>query len=143
MDHQPWCRFKTFGFEHTDAAKRMADTYNLHLIAGGRNAYGRYFAAALHDGRDDDVLYDTKLDAVRHQHHNEQFYTYIRINPTSSNPCEMEVMLMTARNLDGAGLKLADPDHKHGGMDVIKRSTVEDQRAQSVGRNINLILPEA
>lgn len=139
MIHEPWCPLKVLG--HTDAAKRMSDTYNLHRIGAGDDAIGKWFAAALHDGTTDDVLYDSKRDAVIHQHHDEQWYTYIKINPMSSNPCEMEVMLKTARSLYDKGLRMADPTDKRGGLDVIKRLSVEDQMAQARGRNTNLVMP--
>jgi hypothetical protein len=126
---------------HSDAAKRASDIYNLHRIGAGYAAIGRWFAVALSDGRSDNVLYDNRRDAVIHQHHNEHHYTYIVINLKSSNPCEMEVMLKVQRSLADKGMKMADPDHHAGGMDVIKRSTAEDQYAQSIGVNSNLIMP--
>lgn len=137
--HEPWCQAKLMG--HEDAAKRIADEYNLHRIGDEYGSIGKWIACALHDGRSDGVLYDSKPDAIRHQHHNEQWYTFIKINPHSMNACEAAVMLKTARNLYDAGLRLADPDDRHGGKEVIKRLTVEDQKAQAVGRNTNLILP--
>lgn len=137
--HEPWCQHKALG--HSDAAKRISDTYNLHRIGAGDTSIGKWFASALHDGRSDDVLYDNKRECVCHQHHNEQYYTYIKIAPNSMNPCEAEVMLKTARALYDKGMRIADPDHARGGLDVIKRLTVEDQLAQARGKNTNLIMP--
>lgn len=137
--HEPWCQMKFM--KHTDAACRLSDTYNLHLIGRGDDAYGKWFAAALADGRSDDTLYDNKQACVRHQHHNEMFYTFIKIGPRSMRECEAEVMLKTARTLYEKGLRIADPDHKRGGFDVIKRLSVEDQMNQAHGRNTNLIMP--
>jgi hypothetical protein len=126
---------------HSDAAKRLYDTYNIHRIALGNGAIGRWFAAALADGRSDDVLYDNKRDCVIHQHHDEDYYTYIKIIPPSMKLCDAEVMLKTARNIYNAGMRVADPDDRNGGKDVIKRLSIEDQRNQSVGINSNLIMP--
>jgi hypothetical protein len=126
---------------HEDAAQRIADTYALHRLGAGYGAIGKWFAAALHDGRSDNVLYDTKQEAVRFQHHNEQYFTFIKINPHTMNACEAAVMLKTARFAANHGMRLADPQSKTGGKDLIKRLTVEDQRAQSVGRNTNLTMP--
>lgn len=137
--HEIWCQAKLMG--HEDAAKRIADNYNLHRIGAEYNSIGKWIACALHDGRSDGVLYDSKADAVRHQHHNEQFYTFIKINPGSMSACEAAVMLKTARSLYDVGLRMADPDDQYGGKDVIKRLTVEDQKAQSRLVNTNLILP--
>jgi hypothetical protein len=139
VTHEAWCQQKAFN--HSDAAKRVSDTYNLHRIALGYDAIGKWFGSALNDGRSDDTLYDSKRDCVVHQHHNEMYYTYTKIGPQSMNPCEAEVMLKTARSLYDKGLRLADPDHARGGLDVIKRLTVEDQLAQARGINTNLRMP--
>lgn len=140
MEHMHYCPMATLG--HSDAAKRLSDTYNLHRIGAGWKAVRRWIAVRLDDGTSDQVLYDTKLDAVTHQHHNEKFYAFIRIVPSSMTECDAEIMLRTHRTLYENGLRIADPDHKHGGMDVIKRSSIEDQFAQIRGINTNLILPE-
>lgn len=138
--HEAYCRFKAIG--HTDAAKRFCDTYNLHKIGAGSAANGKWIAIALHDGSSDDTLYDSKRDAVRHQRHNEQWYAFICIVPPSMKYCDAEVMLDVHRRMYDAGLRMTDPDHKHGGMDVIKRVTVEDQLAwASRGAVRGLIMP--
>lgn len=139
ITHEAWCKQKVMG--HSDAAKRLTDQYNLHRMAVGEAAIGKWISAALADGRSDGVLYDDKQNAVSHQHHNEQYYTFVRIGPQSMAECEAEVMLKTARTLYDNGLRLADPQHKRGGLDVIKRLSVEDQLNQSRGRNTNLVMP--
>lgn len=137
--HQSWCQQRVMG--HSDAAKRVRDVYALHQLALGLEASDKWIACALADGRSDNVLYDNKRDAVAHQHHNEQRYTFIKINPHTMNECEAEVMLKVARSLHDKGFRLADPDDAHGGKEVIKRSSIEDVLAQANGRNTNLILP--
>jgi len=139
MTHQSWCFQKAFG--HTDAAKRLADTYNLHRVTLDLDAVGKWFAGSLAEGRSDNVLYDSKLDCVKHQRHNESYYAFIRIGVSSMDACEAEVMLRTNRTLYENGMRMADPDHAHGGPDVIKRMTVEDQLAQALGINTGLIMP--
>lgn len=138
--HTQRCPMRAFG-SHSDAAKRLADTYNLHRIGRGLDAVGKWFAAALHDGHSDDVLYDSKRDAVIHQHHNEQFYAFIKIAPCDMKVCEAEIMLRTSRQLYDKGMRMADPDHRHGGLDVIKRLTMEDQLAAMRGRVTGLMMP--
>lgn len=141
-DHAQWCRNKSGN--HEDAAKRIADQYMLHRLAAdalGINNVGKFFAAALNDGTSDGVLYDSKRDAVRHQKHNEQFYTYIKIGLWSMNACEAAVMLRTARMVYDKGLRMADPDSRGGGREVIQRSSIEDVLALSRGRVRNIILP--
>lgn len=139
MNHTQWCTTKAF--PHDDAARRVADTYNLHLIGGGTSSIGHWFAARLEDGHSDNVLYSSKRDAVIHQHHNEKYYTFLKIGPNDIDVCSAAVMLKVARSLFDKGLRLADPDDRHGGKDVIKRVTIEDQMAQSRGSNTNLIMP--
>lgn len=138
-EHEPWCRGKIFN--HTDAAKRLCDDYNLHRVAAPYDSIGKWMATSLHDGSSDRVLYDSKLDAVTHQHHNEQWYTYVCIRPCGMAVCEAEVMLTSARSLYDKGMRMTDPDHKHGGPDIIRRLTVEDALAQGRGFNTNLIMP--
>jgi hypothetical protein len=55
--------------------------------------------------------------------------------------CEAEVMLTTARQLYDNGMRMTDPDHKHGGLDLITRLTAEDQLAQMRGVVTNLKMP--
>lgn len=136
------------GAPHSDAAKRMSDTYNLHQAAAGDVAVGQWFAVRLQDGDSDGELYASKRAAVRHQHHDEAYYAFVRIAPCSMSPCEAESFLRTNRAAYDAGMRLADPDHRAGGLDLIPRVTVEDQRAQVgalLGRcaPTNLILPRA
>lgn len=138
--HTQWCQQKFI--DHEDAAKRLCDTYNLHRVADPLHSIRRWFAAALHDGSSDGVLYDSKRDCILHQHQNEQFYTYICIAPSTMNACEAQVMLNTARRLYDAGFRLVDPDDVNGGKEVIKRLRVEDQLAAMRGQVTNLLLPE-
>lgn len=129
--HQAGCdprRRTPFGF-HSDAAKRVSDTYRLHRTADPIGSIGSWFAAALADGTTDGVLYDGKRAAVRHQHHNEQWYAFVCINPGDMSPCEAEEFLATCRMLYDRGIRLTDPDDLHGGRQVIQRATVEDQRS--------------
>jgi len=139
QQHEAYCQQKALG--HTDAAKRIADIYNLHRVGAGSNAIGRYFASRLSDGTSDNVLYDSKRDAVIHQHHNEKHYTFICIGPQSMRVCDAEVMLKVARACEAKGIGMADPEHARGGAEVIKRLTNEDQLAQAGGRNTNLSMP--
>jgi len=137
--HQPWCRQKLFA--HSDAAKRLSDVYLLHRVADPHGSIGQWFAAALADGRSDNQLYSSKRECVRHQHHNESYYTFIKIVPSSMNPCEAEVMLSVARRLYDNGMRMADPDDRHGGLDLIKRISIEDQLPLMKGIVTNVRMP--
>lgn len=115
---------------HSDPAKRVADSVNLHLTAGGYDAIGRFMAVQFADGCGDGVLYDSRRDAVLHQKHNEAYYVFVRIAPSNMTPCEAESLLITQRALYERGMRLNDRDHRAGGRVVIPRLTCEDQMAQ-------------
>jgi hypothetical protein len=137
--HASWCRQTALG--HTDAAKRLSDIYNLHRIGSPYGSIGRWFAVALIDGRGDGELYDSKSDCVFHQGHNEQYYTFIKIVPSTMSECEAEVMMSVARRAYDNGLRLADPDSKSGGHELIKRTSIEDMLNLANGRVSNVIMP--
>jgi hypothetical protein len=137
--HVPQCPQKAF--PHTDAAKRVTEEYQLHRLADLYGSQRKWIAVALADGRSDHVLYDTKREAVRHQHHNEQWYAYIRIGPQNMTACDAEIFLRMMRTLYDKGLRLTDPDAVTGGRDIIKRNTMEDMRANARGISTNLYLP--
>lgn len=139
MIHEAYCRYKQSG--HSDAAKRFCDIYNLHRIGAGNASIGKWFAVRLSDGTSDDTLYDNKLAAVTHQHHNEQFYAFVKIVPPSMKVCDAEVMLTTHRKMYDAGMRMTDPDHRHGGMDLITRLTQSDQLAMARGAVTGLRMP--
>jgi hypothetical protein len=113
----------------SDAGKRVSDTYNLHKAADQYGAIGKWFAVALHDGTTDNTLYDSKAEAVRHQHHNEMYYAYVQVGPWSMPPKDADTFLALHRKMYDKNIRLADPDHRNGGKDLIKRATVEDQRS--------------
>lgn len=140
MQHDPYCPRNRA--DHDDAAKRAADQHNLHIAAGAHNAVGKWIAIALADGDSDGVLYDSKTDAIRHQHHNEMYYMFVCVGPASLSVCEMASFLHTNRMMHDAGIPLTDP------REVIRRVTVEDDRSlmRSIAsrgrlRPSNLIIP--
>jgi len=137
MIHETYCRIK----QHSDAAKRFCDTYNLHKIGAGNASLGKWIAVRLSDGTSDDTLYDDKLAAVTHQHHNEQFYAFVCIAPPSMKVCDAEVLIRTHRKMYDAGMRMTDPGHKRGGMDLITRLTQSDQLAMARGAVTGLIMP--
>ncbi len=139
MSHSDWCPTKALA--HSDAAKRLSDTFNLHRVAAQYDSINKWFAVRLHDGTSDGVLYDSKSDCIRHQGHNEQFYAFIKIIPCMMTPCEAEVLLNVHRRAYDAGFRLTDPDHPKGGRQLIQRVTVEDQLALAKGQVRNVILP--
>src|SRR5689334_16960600 len=106
MSHIQQCRQK-FRL-HSDAARRMADHYNLHRAAMPHDSVGKWVAIALADGDSDGAMYDSKLDCIRHQHHNERYYAFVCIVPSTMSPCEAEIFLRTNRRLYDAGMRMTD-----------------------------------
>jgi hypothetical protein len=129
--HQVHCPFENRTSEgHSDAAKRVSDIYSLHRVADPYGNIGSWFAAALADGTSDMVLYDSKQSAIKHQHHNENYYSFIQVVPAMMTPCETEVMLKIARMLYDKGNRQTDGNSKR---DLIRRLGWEDQVALSKG----------
>jgi hypothetical protein len=128
MMHTGGCPARATG--HTDAAKRVSDATHLQWVAGGwENTVGKWMAFKLEDGRTDNVLYDTKRDAVRHQF-DEFLAFYIKLHPGGMSVCEAEVMLKVHRQIYLNGYRLTDPDAKNGGRDFIPRLSMLDVRQQ-------------
>lgn len=125
VKHDAGCTSRGMG--HDDAAKRIYDTYHLHRTADLYGGIGRWFAAALNDGTTDGQLYDSKSDAISHQHHNEQYYTFIQITPANITVCSAAAMLAITRRLYDAGMRMTDPDQAR--REPIKRVSTEDQMA--------------
>lgn len=137
FQHQFRCPIENrtpFG-DHSDAAKRVADVYSLHRIADPYGNIGSWIACALSNGESDMALYDSKSDAIRHQHHNENYYTYIQIVPAMMTSCESEVMLKVARMAYDVGLRVTDGLSKN---ELIRRLGWEDQIALSKGYATNV-----
>lgn len=122
---------------HSDAARRIADVYQMHRLADLYANMGQWMACRLDDGTSDNVLYDSKASAIRHQHHNENYYTFIQMVPAQMTACEAEVMLKVARLIYDKGGRMTDGFARH---DVIKRVSWEDQIAVSKGIVTNVRL---
>lgn len=93
-----------------DAARRISDTYNLHLEAAGTAAIGQYIACALEDGTSDGDLYPTKRDAMRMQKSRPDLYCYPRIVVGGLERKDALVFLHFCRDAFRRGLRLTDPD---------------------------------
>lgn len=137
MQHNRQCPIinRTAFNDHSDAAKRISDIYNMHRVADPYGNVGFWIACALADGTSDNELYESRRDAITHQHHNENYYTFIQIVPSTMTPCEAEVMLKVARMMYKNGARITDGLSRH---DLIKRLGWEDQLALSNGVAQNL-----
>lgn len=85
-----------------EAGKRMSDILNLALICHGPGVTGRWMAFKLADGSGDNVLYDTRPDAIRHQFH-ETTAHYEQMRPKGWSADECALTLMYARAAYDAG----------------------------------------
>lgn len=120
MQHVAGCPWRAKG--HSDAAKRISDATMLHWVALHWACTKYWVAFRLEDGRspDNNTLYDSKRDAVRHQ--SDEFLSmYVKLHPGGHNVCETEAMLKFTRQAYLNGYRLPDPDHRHGGPDLIPR----------------------
>src|SRR4029077_1479010 len=119
------------GSGHTDAAKRISDACMLHWVALHWDSTKYWVAFKLEDGRtpDNNTLYDSKREAVRHQA-DEFLCLYIKLHPGGVNVCEAEALLKFTRQAYSRGFRLPDPDSRHGGPDLIPRIGMDKIRAQ-------------
>jgi len=127
--HDPACYYGRRA--HGDAAKRIADTHNLHRTAGaglGLDNVGRVFAVALNDGTSDGQLYPDMKTAIRFQRHNAKWYAYLRVSRHAMTECAAASLLKIHRDADAAGLKFVDREDPSFGAEVIDRLTVEDHQ---------------
>jgi hypothetical protein len=94
-----------------DAARRMMDAHNLHMlamVAENRDRPG-YVAIRLEDGRSPDgVLYDTRKDAARHQSDPKNFY--VKVGKMSMSSREAVAVLKFARQALAAGVVFAEEE---------------------------------
>jgi hypothetical protein len=90
--------------EEKDAAQRLCDAVNVHVQAIGSEAFGKYVAVRLEDGRSvDGNLYDSRADAVRHTIHDPWCF-YVKVNPGGIQPREAWVVLGYARQAKKNGV---------------------------------------
>jgi hypothetical protein len=141
--HDPSCppRNRTTLGGHSDAAKNTAFVYMTHRMALGDSAIGHWIAVRIQDGTSDNVLYQTRREAVRHQGHNEQVCAFLNIRPCDLSVCEAASFLRISRMAHDNGFRLADPEHRAGGRSLISRLTIEDQRRQTSALGKRIWIP--
>jgi hypothetical protein len=90
--------------EEKDAVQRLCDAVNIHVQALGGEAFGKYVAIRLEDGRSPDgALYDTRADAVRHNL-DDPWCFYVKVSPGGIEPREAWVVLGYARQAKKSGV---------------------------------------
>jgi len=85
-----------------EAGKRMSDILNLALVIHGPAITGRWMAFKLADGSGDNVVYDTRADAISHQFH-ETLAHYEQMRPKGWSADECAMTLHYARAAYDAG----------------------------------------
>jgi hypothetical protein len=91
-----------------DFAKRAYDIMNMHVIGKGEASWGKWCAFRLSDGGSDNVLYDTREQAITHQLHPTQC-CYLTIPPTGFTYKELKRFLELSRSLYDKGARI--PSH--------------------------------
>lgn len=90
--------------EEKDAVQRLCDAVNIHVQALGGEAFGKYVAVRLEDGRSvNGDLYDTRADAVRHTIHDPWCF-YVKVNPGGIQAREAWIVLGYARQAKKSGV---------------------------------------
>lgn len=140
--HDPGCRWGRLGAEatvdndgriiaskaggsHSDAAKRLSDTYNMHRAAGTTRGW---IAVSYSDGRGGLTVYDTRAEAVADCWPFEDRFFYCTLAQRSMTVCAAESVLRYKRIM--AEMERPDRDMPAGGLEVIPRLAIEDQEAQ-------------
>lgn len=91
-----------------DFAKRACDIMNMHVLGKGDAAWGKWVAFRLSDGGSDNVLYDTRDQAINHQLHPTQC-CYLVIPPTGFTLKEIREFLTLSRDMYTKGARI--PSH--------------------------------
>lgn len=125
----------------TDAGRRAFDIVNafVHFVDWDQRIRS-WIALRLADGGYDGTLYESRLDAVRHQSDEKlcAYFTY-RNSPNGFASREDAQLFMDYHRMAyDQGFRLPDPDEKHGGPELIiptAREQIMMQRAFWAGRN--------
>lgn len=112
----------------TDAAKRAFDIVRSYATFVDFSERVRsWVAIRLEDGGSDGTLYPSKIEAIRHQLHEQQcaYFSYRGAPEGFQNAKDAAIWLEYHRQMYAAGLRLVDPDDAHGGPDLIMPTAKE------------------
>ena len=96
----------------SDAAKRMSGIINgLVTFTPAWDLRTKWLAIRLHDGGYDGVLYDSRDDAIRHQH-DERFCAYVCMGTmiSGAKPLDCVIYLEFHRQAYDANMRLHEPE---------------------------------
>lgn len=105
----------TDGFpqELLDAAARMRDAVNLHVLAGTlgvRERHLTWVAIRLEDGRSDGNLYESRQDAVNHTQNKTRGWAYLKVGADSMGEKESIMVLQMFRRAFSNGVIFAEEE---------------------------------
>lgn len=83
----------------SDAARRIADTYQLHIVADPAGSEGKWMAFRLADGTCDQTLYDSRSAAIRQKGLFAKHWGVIKIIPTGISYAAAASYLSTCRQV--------------------------------------------
>jgi len=118
--------------EDLDSAKRLSGIVNSMVVIHPLEAIiNSWIAVRLSDGGTDGVLYDSRLEAVKHQAHETQCaYLSLRSSPAGMPVNEAYAYLKFHRYAYDAGYVFTDPEKPNGGMDMYMPTPYEDVKSQ-------------
>lgn len=104
-----------FPQELIDAAQRMRDAVNLHVLAQTFSAGERqvgFVAIDLNDGKahDNGTMYDTRRDAVRHTVNKGPAFFYVKVGAETMSEREAIIVLQMARQAFKKGVVFAEEE---------------------------------
>lgn len=89
-------------------ARRVSEAIDAKLDETRGACVGEWMAFFMENGHTDNVCYESKQHAVRHQRH-ESHCAYIQIRPGGMNPREACAYLNATEHLYDRGLRMPDP----------------------------------
>lgn len=115
-----------------DAAKRLSDIVNNICISQPLDVVVRsWIAVSLADGSTDGGLYESRIEAVKHQYHETQCaYLCLKESPHGMPTQDAYVYLKFHRDAYEAGMRLTDPEKDNGGYDLRMPIAREDVNRQ-------------
>lgn len=116
-------------FTDWDSGARASDVINEKIAhQGWWEIKNQWMAFKLEDGSSDGVLYDKRLDAVRHQRFEAQcvYICFRGLGPNGSSHRDMAIMIMFAKAAYKAGFRMTDPDAPNGGQDAVMTTAQHD-----------------
>lgn len=103
-----------FPQELIDAANRMKDNVNLHIVVSSAFAERRigYVAIRLRDGssHDKNTLYDNRREAVKHTQNEERGWFYVKVGQETMSEREAIIVLQMARQAFKNGVVFAEEE---------------------------------